>query len=135
MRHERARWQARIRAVESEYLAVGFSLEWLLGASLQEIQDVANTFGIAEPPRGAIYDAYGNLAATFLIRMFSVFERSLKSYWRSLPGRVGSPASCQSLIDDVAEYLSIPFDLIEGVQSARDLRNRVTHQDLRTFAN
>jgi hypothetical protein len=36
MPHERSRWLARVRAVESESLAVGFSLEWLLGANPNE---------------------------------------------------------------------------------------------------
>jgi hypothetical protein len=101
-------------------------LDWLLTASPEEIHDVAEAEGNDDPHTGAVYQADESLAATYFLRMFSMFEMAIKSDWRSLPGKVRG-IDIIDAIEDVGSYLHIPSDYIEQAQRIRILRNDVIH--------
>jgi hypothetical protein len=86
MPHNRFDWASRIKTAEREYHAVRVAVDWLLGATPDEIHDVTEERGWDDLAVADIYAADRNLDATYLIRMFSVFERAIFSYWRLLPG-------------------------------------------------
>ncbi len=134
MPNAKSRWRNAIVAVEFEYMATRFSLDWLLGAAVEEINDVAEANGAAEPPRGAINDAYRYLSATYFIRMFSVFERAILSFWRFHHGYDADGPKVERLIDDVATILAIDYRLIEQAQESRDRRDKVIHRPFHLHA-
>ena len=55
-------------------------MDWLLSATPDEIHDVTEERGWDDLAVADIYAADRNLDATYLIRMFSVFERAIFSY-------------------------------------------------------
>jgi hypothetical protein len=134
MPHERSRWTRRVREVESEYLAVRVAVDWLLAAEQEEIHQIAKDGGHADPPRSAIYTAYDYLAATYLIRMFSVFESAVKFYWQTLPNTDDRQPTAEELIEEVGVARTIATDVIGDAQATRDLRNRLVHGRLGQFA-
>jgi hypothetical protein len=86
MPHSRFDWASRIKAAEREYQAVRVAVDWLLGATPDQIHALTNERGWDDPATADIYAADRHLDATYLIRMYSVFERVVFSYWRLLPG-------------------------------------------------
>ncbi len=86
MPHNRFDWASRIKAAEREYHAVRVAVDWLLGATPNEIHDVTEERGWDDLAVADIYAVDRNLDATYLIRMFSLFERAIFSYWRLLTG-------------------------------------------------
>ena len=128
MPHDRSRWRDKIRSVGLEFSAIRVSLDWLLTASVEDIHDVAEAGGNDDPHRGAAGTAYENLEATYFLRMFSMFEMAIKSYWRSLPGNATGEPDFKDVIDDVGYQLTISFDIIYDVQRIRRLRNDLVHE-------
>jgi hypothetical protein len=136
MPHERTRWRTRVRDVELEYLAARVAIDWLLEAEPEEVHRVAENGGYPDPPREAIYIASNYLAATYLIRMFSVFERAVKSYWLTLPDTADRRPTAEEIIDEVgvAVRFRITADEIVNAQDIRELRNKLVHGRLHEFA-
>jgi hypothetical protein len=126
--NSRSRWRDRIRSVRLEYSAIKVSLAWLLTADPAEIHDVAEDNEEDDPHPGAVTEAYNNLAATYFIRMFSMFEIAIKSYWKSLPGNAGGQPDAIVAINDVGVDLTISNDTIDQAQRIRELRNDLIHE-------
>ncbi|MGC8641171.1 MAG: hypothetical protein ACP5XB_14995 [Isosphaeraceae bacterium] len=60
-------------------------MDWLLGATPDEVHDVAEERGWDDLAVADIYAAERNLDATYLIRMFTVFERGV--FFLATPSR------------------------------------------------
>ena len=103
MPHNRFDWASRIKTAEREYHAVRVAVDWLLGATPDEIHDVIEERGWDDLARAYIYAADRNLDATYLIRMFSVFERAIFSYWRLLPGNDVRDVEGDVRLDEVGD--------------------------------
>jgi hypothetical protein len=123
MPYEKPQWRTQIREVEHEYLNVRFGLDWLVLATGAEVNAFILAHGLVEPPLGAFHDA-----ATYLIRMYSVFERCVESYW--LTWNAGAePPMGYIILDDVTDFLVISYDVALAAQRTRTLRNRLVHDN------
>ena len=128
MPYEKLQWRTQIREVEHEYLNGRFGLDWMIRATGAEIDAFLLASGLVEPPLGAFRDASNHLAATYLIRMYSVFERCVESYWLSCNAG-NEPPSGWVILDDVAIILVISLDATRAAQGTRTLRNRLVHDN------
>lgn len=127
MPHNRFDWASRIKTVGREYSATRIALDWLLEASPDEIHELAAAREWDDLAVASIYDADRHLDATYLIRMFSVFDRAVHSFWRLLPGNDERSVEGDARIDEVGVGRVMLQDLIEGAQDVRVLRNRLVH--------
>ncbi|MDR3622951.1 MAG: hypothetical protein P4L85_26595 [Paludisphaera borealis] len=127
MPHSRFDWAGRIKAAEREYQAVRLALDWLLNATPDELHDITEARDWDDLAAADAYAADRNLDATYLIRMYSVFERAISSYWRLLPHNADRTVEGDVLIDEVGSARRILTDLIVGAQSVRMHRNRLVH--------
>ncbi len=88
-----------------------------------------------------VYAADRNLDATYLIRMFSVFERAIFSYWRLLPGNDARDVEGDVRLDEVGAACVILQDVIDEPQAVRVHRNSLVprriddYYAMMTFAN
>jgi hypothetical protein len=128
MRHSRFDWAGRIKAAEREYQAVRVAVDWLLGATPDEVHDVTDAKGWDDLAPADMYAADRNLDATYLIRMFSVFERAVSSYWRLLPGNAGRSIEGDVLLDEVGAACKILTDVTRNAQAVRVHRNNLVHR-------
>ena len=128
MPHSRFDWASRIKAAEREYHAVRVAVDWLLGATPDEIHDVTEERGWDDLAAADIYAADRHLDATFLIRMFSVFERAIFSYWRLLPGNDVRDVEGDVRLDEVGAACVILQDVIDEAQAVRVHRNNLVHR-------
>src|SRR2546423_9182921 len=101
MPHSRVDWAGRIKAAEREYQAVRVAVDGLLGATPDEVHDVTEARGWDDLAVADTYAADRNLDATYMIRMFSVFERAVSSDWRLLPGNADRRVDGDVLLDEV----------------------------------
>jgi hypothetical protein len=128
MPHNRFDWADRIKAAEREYQAVRVAVDWLLGATPDEVHDVTDARGWDDLAVADVYAADRNLDATYLIRMFSVFERAVSSYWRLLPGNAGRDVEGNLLLDEVGASCQILTDVTREAQAVRVHRNNLVHR-------
>jgi hypothetical protein len=128
MQHSRFDWAGRIKAAEREYQSVRVAVDWLLDASPDEIHHVTDARGWDDLAVADIYAADRNLDPTYLIRMFSVFERAVASYWRSLPGNDAREVDGRVQLDEVGVASTIPNDLTDEAQIVRIHRNDLVHR-------
>jgi len=127
MPHSRFDWAGRIKAVEREYSAARLALDWLLEASPDEIHELAEAREWDDLAAASIYDADRHLDATYLIRMFSVFDRAIHSFWRLLPDNDGRSVEGDVRIEEAGAGRVILRDMIDRVQDVRILRNKLVH--------
>jgi hypothetical protein len=128
MAHSLYDWASWIKAAEREYQAVRVAVDWLLGATPDEIHDVTEERGWDDLAVADIYAADRHLDATYLIRMFSVFERAVFSYWRLLPGNENRDAEGDMMLDEVGAACVILQDVIGEAQAVRVHRNNLVHR-------
>jgi hypothetical protein len=127
MPHNRRDWEDRIKAAEREYHAVRVAVDWLLVATPDEIHDVTEERGWDDLAVADTYAADRHLDATYLFRMFSVFERAVFSYWRLLPGNEVRDAEGEMRLAEVGAACVILEDVIKGAQAVRVHRNNLVH--------
>lgn len=128
MPHSRYDWALRIKATEREYHAVRVAVDWLLNASADVIHDITQERGWDELAAADTYAADRHLEATYIICMFSVFERALGSYWRLLPGNNVRDVKGDVRIDEIGVACVILEDVIDGAQAVRAHRNNLVHR-------
>ena len=102
-------------------------MDWLLSATPDEIHDVTEERGWDDLAVADIYAADRNLDATYLIRMFSVFERAIFSYWRLLPGNDIRDVEGDVRLEEVGAACVILQDVIDRAQAVRVHRNNLVH--------
>lgn len=128
MSHSRFEWANQIKAAEREYQSVRIALDWLLDATPDEIHGLTE----AREWNGlAVSDAYAadrHLDATYLIRMFSVFERAIFSFWRLLHDNEKREVDGKLLIEEVGAERMMQVDFIEQAQAVRVHRNNLVHK-------
>jgi hypothetical protein len=127
MPHSRFDWASRIKATEREYQAVRVAVDWLLDATPDEIHDFTGERGWDDLAAADIYAADRHLDATYLIRMFSVFERAVFSYWRRLPGNDVRRVEGDVRLDEVGSACVILEDIVNEAQAVRVHRNNLVH--------
>ena len=103
-------------------------MDWLLDATPEEIHDVTQDRGWDDLAVADTYAADRHLDSTYLIRMFSVFERAVFSYWRLLPGNDVSNVDGNVRLDEVGTKRVILQDVIDDAQAVRVHRNNLVHR-------
>ena len=69
---------------------------------------------------------HNDLERTYLVRMFAVFEMTLREFWERAAGRRSHPAVSR-LMDRIALRCSMSIDHLERAHSVRDFRNTLVH--------
>ena len=117
----RFEWHARVSAVEREYRLIGRAADFLMEA-------VGRGEVRLDPHRPRdLRDAADNLEASYLVRLYAVFEAALRSYWTAEVRETRPPA--EVLIDQVAKRAGVPPREAEDVHAVRLSRNALVHDD------
>lgn len=121
MPDEAFKWMGRIKAVEREYGAIRFGIDWLL---LAANNDPAILEGQVRRPD--INKASERLEGTYIVRVFSEFETALHHFIRAFHLR--RPGSTESLVNRVRDRGHIPQPITDAVHRVRDYRNVLVHE-------
>jgi len=132
--HKRYDWRVRVLAALREYQAARLALDLLSEATAEQIHELAGEREWDDLAATEIYDAERNLDATYLIRMDSVFERAVGSFWRQLPGIVDLRVDGGVMLDEVGEARLIDEAVIESAQAVRIHRNTLVHRRIEDHA-
>ena len=75
-----------------------------------------------------LYEAERNAEAAYLMRMYSVFERAVGSFWGQLPENNGRDELGDVILDEVGRDRLIGDDAIDFPQAIRVHRNNLVHR-------
>jgi hypothetical protein len=67
-----------------------------------------------------------NLEATYLVRLFAVFEQALRDYWSKSLKRTTHPKT-EDLINSIAARRRVHYQELQAVHHVRAFRNAVVH--------
>ena len=73
-----------------------------------------------------IRDCHDDLERTYLVRMFAVFEITLREFWERVAGRRSHP-SVTLLMDRIASRCRIPDHHLTLAHAVREFRNTLVH--------
>ena len=127
MPHRLYHWRVRIEAALGEYQAVRIALDMLGDATVEEIHELTDERDWEDLVAADIYAAERNLEATYLIRMYSVFERAIASYWRQLPGNQDRQVDGDVMLGEVG-HVEMDEGVIASAQAVRAHRNKLVHR-------
>ena len=119
----RDQWIEWMRAVERESDAAAYAIE-LLNERLQRDPSSLAARGLER--RNADH-VKANREATYLIRLFAVFESGLREAWATVEKRTTDPKAAD-LLDALAARTKIPNDRLADAHRVRQYRNSVVHQ-------
>lgn len=134
MPHRLYDWRVRVKAAGRECQAVRIALDLLAAVTDDEIHELTEARGWDDLAATDIYAAEAALDATYLIRMYSVFERAVGSFWRQISGNEGREADGAVLLDEVGSAQLIGADMILAAQEVRAHRNRLVHRKIEDHA-
>ena len=135
MPHRLYDWRVRIKAVEREYRVVRVAFDLLEQATDGDLGDLSAERGWDQIATTEIYAAERNLDATYLIRMYSVFERAVGSFWRQMPANPVFPDDGDRMLDEVGYAQLIDQGVIESAQEVRRHRNNLVHRRIEEYAD
>jgi hypothetical protein len=69
---------------------------------------------------------YDDLEHTYLVRMFAIFEVTLREFWEHAAGRHSHP-TVNRLMDRVASRCNVTIDHLTRAHSVRNFRNTLIH--------
>jgi hypothetical protein len=134
MPHRLFDWRVRVKAAGREYQAVRIALDLLGEASDDQIHDIAEARGWNDLAAAEVYAAGNNLDATYIIRMYSAFERAVGSYWREIPGHSARAIEGDELLDEVGAARLIDEAIVRCAQEVRRHRNSLVHGSIDVYA-
>ena len=108
MADERGVWIRNIKAVEREYVAVHFSVDWALRHVRLDPTILPGDLKVSEVERGAVF-----LEGTYVIRLFAGFETALRVFFRK-ERRRPPPSRTRDLLETVAAIQRIPPQLLRN---------------------
>jgi hypothetical protein len=73
-----------------------------------------------------VRDCHDDLEATYLIRIFAVFEMTLREYWRTGCGKQSHP-TVEILLNRIASRRHVEMNLLDNAHAVRDARNNLVH--------
>jgi len=73
-----------------------------------------------------IRECHEDLEKTYLVRLFAVFEVTVRDYWREGCGRKSHPL-VRTLLDRVASQSFMQYDVLSNAHAVRDYRNFLVH--------
>lgn len=121
------RWQARIKAIERQYLAVRAAVEYMM---IDVSSDPSLLVGDLRPRD--LDTASKSLEDTYLVRMFAEFEVALRTAWHSTRASL-PPTRMRDLIDGLAASCRIGTLQVQQAHQVRDYRNALVHERLQTI--
>lgn len=128
MPHRLYDWRTRVRAALREYHAVRIGIDLLSEATVDDIHALTEARGWDDLAASDIYTADSNLEATYIIRIYSVFERAVSSFWGAMSGDEGrDPIQGDELLDEVGLARLIDEEVIQDAQQVRIHRNNLVH--------
>jgi hypothetical protein len=113
-------WQARIKAVEREYVVMRQAADHFRQAALGDPTILQE--GVQ--PREIIL-ASRSLEGTYVIRLFAEFETGARQYWSA---NWDTEPKTVDLINGLAARSGLPDSLRNNVHSVRDYRNALVHE-------
>jgi hypothetical protein len=135
MPHRLYDWRTRVRAALREYHAVRIGVDLLGEASVDDIHALTEARGWDDLAAAEIYTADNNLEATYIIRIYSVFERAVNSFWNVIPGNEDrAPIDGDELLDEVGLAQLIDEEVIQAAQQVRIHRNNLVHGRIEVHA-
>lgn len=76
-------------------------------------------------PRDLV-SAVEKVEGTYITRMFAEFETAIRSYWRTIKPKTRTPV--EVMLNRVADRLTIPAKVKDGVHAVREYRNHLIHE-------
>ena len=113
-------WQESIRAVEREYQATLRATDRFLDQARRDPTILEGDVRYRD-----VIEASGNLAGTYIIRLFAQFETGLRLYWDRVRG---THPRTQDLLDGLAAMRLIPDDPRDKAHEVREYRNGLVHE-------
>jgi hypothetical protein len=120
----RDQWLEWIKAVERESETAAVALE-LLGEALRSNPSLIRHRGLG---RRDFVDSALNREATYLVRLFAVFENGLREAWRRAFGKPSHPP-IKHIVNAVAAHRHVPLGYQSAVDRVRTYRNSIVHDD------
>lgn len=120
----RDQWLEWIKAVERESVTAGVALE-LLGEALRSDPSLIGYRGLG---RRDFVESAQHREATYLVRLFAVFENGLREAWLLAFGRHSRPPMV-NLVNAIAARRNVPVDYRSGVHQVRAYRDSIVHDD------
>jgi hypothetical protein len=115
-------WQARLKAVELEYLAIRRATDRFKEQARRDPTILKKDLRYRN-----IDLASDNLESTYLIRLFAEFETGLMSYWARASRRSTNPRT-RDLLERIAAKQGIPDEQRENAHAVREYRNSLLHE-------
>ncbi len=120
----RDEWIDWVRAAERECDVVAYGLELLS----QTLQRDPSSLAYRRLGREDYLGASRNREATYLVRLFALFENGLREAWAGAFGETTHPGAAD-LITAFAARCRVPFDRVDDAHLVRVFRNRIVHDD------
>ena len=108
--------------MEAEYRAAALAVRDLLARA----GDDPTVLGAGEVTHADVRACLLNLEATYLVRMFAVFEEALRDVRRVVYLKAGT-IHAYSLIQQCAARQGVRFDDLDNAHQVRDYRNTIVH--------
>lgn len=113
-----------VRSVENEFAAARLALSRLRS----DVQTDPTVLHRTNVEQGQVRQAHNKLEGTYLVRMFSEFEMTLRAYLKVRRGTATlSRMGAEQLVNRVAGLGNIPTDRVTDVHGVREYRNRLVH--------
>jgi hypothetical protein len=110
-------------------------VDLLSEATADDIHALAEVRGWDDLAASEIYSADNHLEATYIIRIYSVFERAVSSFWNFISGDEDvDPIHGDALLDEVGLARHIDEDVTQAAQQVRIHRNNLVHGKLDVHA-
>jgi hypothetical protein len=114
----------RMRAVEREYRVAIVSRDHMAEALTKDPSILTK-----QELNRADFDALkGNLASTYLIRLFAEFETGLRDYWKSRSKKKIIPR-VSDMIKSISSNRTIEHQEMENADNVRKYRNKLVHEE------
>jgi hypothetical protein len=128
MPHRLYDWRTRVRAALRDYHAVRIGVDLLSEATVDDNHALTEARGWDDLAASEIYTADNNLEATYIIRIYSVFERAINSFRNVITGNEErDPIDGDELLDEVGLAQLIDEEVIQAAQRVRIHRNNLVH--------
>ncbi len=128
MQNRRFDWHERIKAIEGEFKAAKLAVLRLK----HQLDEVPNILG-SDVSRAHVNNATINIEGTYIVRLFAVFEATLKSYDRARHKDPTRKNDAAVLIDSTGgrRGQGISASIRKAAHLVRELRNDWAHENNR----
>jgi hypothetical protein len=115
-------WLDRLKAVEREHAAMRLAAEHLFELARRDPATLERIVRVRD-----LQTAFEHLESTYIIRLFSEFETSLRAFWRTSRGG-NVPSRTRDLLEGAGASNKVPHDRIHNAHRVREYRNLLVHE-------